>query len=110
MSIFAKPEDRGDLITCVLGDPDSTRLAVKLVGAFRNGGWQLSGSGFSQAIFSGNPTSIIIKLNSQQSDPSGLREFVGILREAGIEPIGEIDTNIPPDHFRIIVGRKPEKS
>ncbi|HEX7401947.1 MAG TPA: hypothetical protein VF369_07190, partial [candidate division Zixibacteria bacterium] len=56
MSSFAKPEDRGDLITCVLGDSDSTKFAVNLVGAFRTAGWQLPGSGFNQTIFSGNPT------------------------------------------------------
>jgi len=106
ISVLHKPEDTGDLITCVLGDPDSTKFAVNLVGAFEVAGWRNS---LSQAIFSGNPTGIIIKLNSQQSDPPGLREFVGILREAGIEPTGEVDSKVPSDHFKIIVGRKPEK-
>ena len=108
MSPFAQTDDRGDLITCVLGDPDSTKFAVHLVGAFRAAGWNLSGSGFNQAIFSGTPTGLIIKLHSQDSTPPGLQEFVMTLRESGIEPVGEIDTALPPDRFQIIVGGKPQ--
>lgn len=108
MTPFAKTEDRGDLIWCVLGDSDSTKFAVSLVAAFRTAGWQLKGYyGMNQALFPGNPTGIIIILNSKDANPAGVRELIITLRESGIEPTEEIDTDIPPNHFRIIVGRKP---
>jgi hypothetical protein len=104
---YGSPRDRGDLITCILGDPDSTKFATNLVGAFRAAGWNLTGSGYSQAVFSGIVKGVVVKLHSKDSNPPGLNEFVATLRESGIEPTGEIDSNVPPDVFRIIIGMKP---
>lgn len=106
---FAQQKDRGDLITCVLGDSASTRFAVNLVAAFRKAGWNLPGSGYNQSIFSGVVEGIILKVNSKDAKPLGLLEFVMTMREAGIEPVGEIDTSIPPENFRIVVGLKPSR-
>jgi len=107
MMRFVPSHDRGDLITCVLGDPDSTKFTESLVAAFRSAGWMLPGTGYNQAIFSGSPEGVIVKLHSKESDPSGLREFVVALRASGIEPTGVVDDKIPTGEFQIIVGRKP---
>lgn len=101
--------DKHDLITAVLGDPDSARFALSLVSAFREAKWGgVGGSGYSQAIFSGNVEGIIVKIHSREATPRGLWELVTTLREAGIESVGEIDPSVPLDDFRIIVGRKPQ--
>jgi len=107
MSKFIMPEEKEDFITCVMGDPDSTKFAINLVKAFRDAGWQLSGNGFGRANFNKTVTGVIIKFHSEESNPPGLNEFVAILRQANIEPIGELDNKIPNDRFRIIIGRKP---
>lgn len=107
MAPYATSRDRADLITSILGDSDSAKFAISLVAAFRASGWKLSGSGFSQAMYSGNPVGIIIQLHSRDSSPRALSEFVTTLREAHIEPVGEIDDKVPAGDFRIIVGRKP---
>lgn len=101
-------EDRGDLITCVLGDAESTQFAVNLVAAFRSAGWNLPGSGFSQGIFSGNPVGLFVKIHSEDSRPPGLSELVVTLREAGIEPQGIVEASVPDDRFQIVIGHKPQ--
>jgi len=105
---FATKLERGDLITCVLGDRDSTRFAESLVAAFRAAGWVLGGSGYNQAVYSGLPTGIVVKLHSKESAPPALGEFVATLREAGIEPSGLIDASVPENEFQIIVGARPD--
>jgi hypothetical protein len=107
MKFYASDKPRGDLITCVLGNPDSTKFAFQLVKAFRDAGWNLPGSGTNQAIFSGPVTGIIIKVHSAESRPLGFSEFIQSMREAGIEPTGEINESIPESEFQMIVGAKP---
>lgn len=104
---YASLDNRGDLITSIMGNPDSTRFASALVAAFRSAGWNLPGSGFNQAVFSGNVEGVIIKLHSKEDKPPGLLEVVTSLREAGIQPVGEIDEKIPANRFQIIIGGKP---
>lgn len=106
---YASEKERGDLITCSLGDPNATRFAAGLVAAFRNGGWKLPGSGYNQAIFNNPVEGVWVKVNSRDDHVDALSEFVTTLREAGIEPKGEIDEQIPSGDFRIIVGAKPEE-
>jgi len=105
---YARPEKKwGDLITCPLGDPDSTQFAVNLVTSFRTAGWNLPDSGFSQSIFSGNPVGVFVKVHSQDSHPLGMSEFIITLREAGIEPQGMVEESVPADEFQIVIGHKP---
>jgi len=87
MEPFATERDRGDLITCILGDADGSRFAQTLVAAFRAAGWNLPGSGFNQAVYSGTPEGFIIKLHLKLAKPNGLPELLVSLREAGIEPV-----------------------
>lgn len=109
MGPYAHPEeDRGDFITCALGDPDSTQFAANLVGAFRAAGWNLPGSGFNQAIFFSNPVGLFVKVHSETSQPPGLSEFVTTLREAGIEPQGIVEASVPEDRFQVVIGHKPQ--
>jgi hypothetical protein len=107
MAAYAPNREAPELITCVLGDPDSARFATNLVEAFRYAGWKLPGSGFSQAVFMGPVAGIVIKLHSREDQPPGLLEFVRSMRGAGIEPVGEIDEKVPIGDFRIIVGNRP---
>ena len=107
MAPYAPSQDRGDLITCMLGDADSTRFALNLVAAFRSAGWTLGGSGYNQAIMMPPPTGIVVVLHSRESKPPGFLEFINTLREAGIEPIGNLDDHVPENNFKIIVGMKP---
>jgi hypothetical protein len=107
MRPFGGPIDRGDLITCVLGDRDSTLFAQSLVAAFRGAGWTLSGSGYNQAVYSGLPQGVILKLRTQTSSPPGLQALVMTLRDSGIVPTGELDPNLADDRFQIIVGSRP---
>lgn len=106
---YAPAKERGDLITCSLGDPSTTRFASGLVAAFRNGGWKLPGSGFNQAVFGAPIEGVFVKLHSKDDHVPALTEFVSTLREAGIEPRGEIDESIPAGDFQIVVGAKPEQ-
>ncbi|HEV1995170.1 MAG TPA: hypothetical protein VGR03_12645 [Candidatus Acidoferrum sp.] len=107
MTPYAPEKERGDLITCILGDPDSIKFATSLVAALRSAGWKLPGSGFGQAVFSGDVEGVVIKLNSTADKPPGLFDFVTSLREAGINPVGLVDPKVPPNEFQIIIGRKP---
>jgi len=108
MRRFAEPTlDRGDLITCVMGDRDSILFAQNLVGAFRAAGWMLNGSGFNQAMFNGLPQGVIVKVRSQQANPPGLTEFAAAMREAGLPIAGQLDPNLAENRFQIIVGARP---
>jgi len=105
MKVFASKDERGDLITAVMGDPDSMRFSSKLAGAFKKAGWKVDG--FGQAVFTNFISGVIIKLHSKESEPAGLYTLLALLRQSGIEPVGEIDQQVPEDHFRIIVGSRP---
>jgi hypothetical protein len=110
MAPFAQNVDEregGDLITCVWGDPDSTRVAYNLVAAFRAAGWNLPGSGLTQAMYNSPPVGVVIKVKSRDASPPGLSQLVVILRQAGIEPFGQVDPQVSSDQFRIVIGRKP---
>lgn len=98
----------GDLLTAVLGNPDSTKFAISLVAALRSVGWNLPGSGFAQAVFGGNPEGIIIQLHSREdANTPILNQLLGTLKEAGIQVHGELQDSIPPTQFRIIIGARP---
>lgn len=109
MRAYASSRDRGDLITSVMGDPESLRFGSALVTSFRNAGWNLSGSGLSQAMYSGPVEGVILLLKSKDSKPAGLDAFVATLREAGIEPTGELQPDMPDSDFRIVVGSRPQR-
>ncbi len=104
---YGSSKETKDLITCVFGDSDSQKFAINLVSAFRAAGWNLPGSGLNRAIFKYDLIGVIVVIHSEKSKAPGLKEFITTLREAGIEPTGTIDINIPDDNFKIIVGRKP---
>ena len=105
---FAPAKERGDLITCSLGNPDSTRFAAGLSVAFRRAGWKIPGIGYNQAVYSGPLEGIWVKVRSPNDRIPALDEFVTILRESGIEPKGQIDESIPSGDFRIDIGARPE--
>ena len=107
MSWYAPNKKRGDLITCLMTNPDSTKLAFQLAKSFKSAGWRLEGDGINYALFTRPVTGIIIKVRSAKSAPPGLPEFVESMSQAGIRPTGEINEKLPEDEFQIIVGARP---
>ncbi|MEI7822007.1 MAG: hypothetical protein WCK55_13920 [Verrucomicrobiota bacterium] len=109
MSAHAAGVDRGDIITCVMGDQESSGFAWKLAEAFRNAGWNLPGSGTNQAMYSMPVYGIVVQARTQNENPPGLSDFITIIRSEGIEFRGELDDSLPPNQFRIIVGSDPAR-
>lgn len=98
----------GDLITSILGNPDSNKFATALIAALRTANWNLPGGGMSLAVFTGTPEGIIFVLHSKEdADMPVLKAFAGLLKESGIPFHGEIREDVPSGQFRIIVGAKP---
>ena len=96
------------LITCILGDLESTALAIDFVDVFRRAGWDLPGSGFNQAVYTGLPRGVIIKIHSRED--AGLphvERLIEALFRVGLERSGEIDPNVGPGEFQIIIGARP---
>ena len=101
----------GDLITSVLGNPDSNKFATSLIASLRSAGWNLPGGGMSLAMFNGNPQGVIFVLHSK--DDAGLpvlNQFAATLKEAGVDYHGELQDGVPAGQFRIVVGAKPDSS
>jgi hypothetical protein len=97
-----------DLITCILGDPESTALALDFVDVFRRAGWNLPGSGFIQALFSGLPRGVIIKIHSrEEAELPQVKRLTEALFRVGLERSGEIDPAVRPGEFQIIFGVRP---
>lgn len=109
MRPFAPARERGDLITCVLGDPASTSFAATLVNAFRAAGWTLPGSGFNQAVFSGPIFAVLIQIDSEASRPPGFVELYNALQASRLEVLAEVKPEIPEGEFRILVGSPPRR-
>ena len=103
----ATDEVKRVLITCVLGDPESAKFASDLVLAFRNAGWSLPGTGLAQAVFASPISGIRVQLAAKDANPPGLSDLVVTLREAGIEPVGEVMSSVNPNEFKILVGSRP---
>lgn len=98
-----------DLITSVLGNPDSNRFATSLIAALRSSGWNLPGSGMSLATFTGNPRGVIFILHSRDdADLPVLNQFAATLKEGGISYHGELRDDVPAGQFRLIIGSKPD--
>jgi hypothetical protein len=98
----------GDLITSILGNPDSNKLATSLIAALRSAGWNLPGAGMSQGLFSGNPQGVIFVLHSRDDAALPvLNQFAEVLKEGGVAYHGELRDDVPSGQFRIIVGAKP---
>lgn len=109
MRPFAPGRERGDLITCVLGDPASTSFAATLVNVFRGAGWKLPGSGFNQAVFSAPIFAILIQIHSETSRPPGFAELHNALQGSRLEVFAEVKAEVPEDEFRIVVGSPPRR-
>jgi hypothetical protein len=109
-TVNAWPTGGGDLITSVLGDPDSNKLATSLIAALRAAGWNLPGNGMSMAIFNGRPQGVIFVLHSKEdASLPVLNQFVVTLKEAGVDFHGELHDAVPSGQFKIIVGGKPDQ-
>lgn len=110
MSPYAQSDEKGDFITCLMNNPDSTKFATSLAAAFRSAGWTIPGrDGFASALFHGAPVGIIVTIHSKDARPSGLKEFLATLKEADIDYKWQADQSLPPDRFKIIVGHRPSR-
>lgn len=109
MRPFASARERGDLITCVLGDPASTTFAATLVNVFRAAGWTLPGSGFNQGVFSSPIFAILIQIHSEGSRPPGFVELHNALQASRLEVFAEVKPEIPDGEFRVLVGSPPRR-
>jgi hypothetical protein len=108
-SVFNSWQGGGDLITAILGNQDSTRFALNLVASLRSAGWNLPGSGFSQAIFTGNPVGLIVQIHSRDdANMPALNQLLAIVQEDKIQFHGEIADTVLAGQFRIIIGARPE--
>jgi len=97
-----------DLIQATMGNPDSAAFAWSLVAAFRAAHWNgVGGSGFGQSIFNQPVEGVHVVIHAVGDHVPGLQEFIATMREAGIEPIGEIAQTVPEGEFQIIVGDRP---
>jgi hypothetical protein len=98
-----------DMVTAILGNQDSMKFAFNLVMALRSAGWNLPGSGFSQAIFTGYPTGFIIQIHSREDATMPIvKQLVATMQQDNIQVHGEIADKVPPGQCRMIVGAKPE--
>ncbi|MFH1185446.1 MAG: hypothetical protein V1755_10475 [Chloroflexota bacterium] len=104
---YPQIQQERDMINSVMGDPDSTRFAAGLVTAFRQAGWTMTGSGFSQSVFSSPIEGVLMKVKQLDPMPPVLVEVINTLREAGIQPHGVIDDTLGPGEFEIVVGSRP---
>jgi hypothetical protein len=97
------------LITCIMGDPESTTLALDFVDVFRRAGWALPGSGFNQALFSGLPRGVIVKIHSREdTELPQIKRLIESMFRLGLQRSGEIDPNVPSGEFQLIIGARPD--
>jgi hypothetical protein len=108
---FARAPQTGihDFITAVMGDSYSLAFAYDLERAFRMAGWN-TGSGVAMGMFNGPVEGIILKIRSADARPLGSIELATTLKQAGIQPFGEVTAAIPENEFRIIVGSPPKQN
>lgn len=100
---FAKYINRGNLITCIMGDTDGTLFAEKISNALKRAG--ADKVEYVQAAYvRGLPTGIIILLHTVESRPPGFTVLVQALNDAGITPIAQPDEKTPENEFAVIIG------
>ena len=110
-SIESIPRDEQEpFISCVMGDAGSIRFAAKLASAFKAAGWKIKGVGYVQAISEPVREGVAVHVHSKTDVPRALDTLVGTLKRFGIECTGYVREQLPPGHFDIDVGLKPELS
>ena len=101
-----KPIAGHDILTAAMGDPDSMRFAGDLVFALRAAGWDLPGSGMSQAVFSGPVEGVVFVVPSKDITTT-MNAFFQLLNQEGIPSHAELDATLPAGTFRIVIGSRP---
>lgn len=101
-------QDPNQLIMCLMGNPESTSLAIDLVDVFHRAGWTIPGDGFGQGVFTGLPKGVIMTVHSKDDAivPS-VAKFGVALKQVGIDGHGEVDPKVPVGQFRILIGAQP---
>ncbi len=112
------PEQRGQLVKAlrsgprgpvdtisVLGDAESHAFAIELDTLLKEAGWVTGG--VSQAVFSGNPTGLIIKVHSKETVPPHAVPLQRALNSIGVSVAAEADSKIPAQSLALVIGRRP---
>jgi hypothetical protein len=117
MKPLADTSDRGDLITCQMGNTNSCDLAVQLVKIFRDAGWNLPGSGYSQSVMMTAPAPLLIMVQSAKATPTGavdksslppgVEQLATALKNCGVDVQISIDEKVPINKFKILIGDHP---
>jgi hypothetical protein len=95
-------------IICLIGDSESFRYAEDFVSVFRAAGWDAgANTGINQAVFSGVPEGVMVKVVSEAETHTPILEAFGKgLSMIGIRAVGIFAPGAKKP-FELIVGRKP---
>lgn len=109
-------DGRFSVVICVMGDPESMRMAESFVSSFRAAGWELPNGGFAQGIFSPVPVGVGMSFGGTEPPTGRARELINAvsnrLRQLGVifDLMDlEVATNQPVGEFQIRVGRRPDR-
>jgi hypothetical protein len=92
-------------LTAPLGDPEAISFANYLDSLFKVAGWTTKG--VSQAVFTGIPLGIILRVNSKQQLHPCMVSLQKTLYELGFQAPGDVVPGTPVDAIDIVVGHKP---
>jgi hypothetical protein len=101
-------------INCIMGDIYGKEVAEDFVEVARKAKWDDGGgTGFSQSVYTQDPTGILVFINSVEADahraPIGVAALVQTLANLHLIPVAAVtgDANIPTGAVKIVIGKKP---
>jgi len=93
-------------ITAIRGDLESVSFAHELNSLFQTAGWPTQG--VRQAFLTGNPTGLILTVNSREGTPPHASLLQNTFKAIGLPAPAEINSNNPLQSLNLIVGHQPE--
>jgi len=95
-------------ITCVMGDGEGYAFATELDGLLKAAGWNISGGGVTQAVYSGgNPKGAGIIVRNPQTAPHYAASLQKAFSDAGYPIAGAENPQLPEGKVVLLVGNKP---
>ncbi len=98
--------DGDRVVWCALGNPESLRLALDFVEAFRMAGWKLPGTGLCQGLFTVPVMGMQIEYLSDEQVPPVAADLMMCLSQFGMGGCRVPNPKIEPGDFRIIIGNR----
>jgi hypothetical protein len=92
-------------VTAVHGNRNSINFANELDNLLNKAGWPTRG--VKQAIFTGNPTGLILTVNSSKETPPYASKLQHILKTIGLPVSAEMHTEDPIQSLNLTVGDNP---